>query len=162
MSNDRDDFLTMSAEELCRRCRMTFTKDTGAGGQKRNKTSSAVQLELPELGVSASDCTERSQHRNRANALRKLRLAVAYGSRKTPAVPPENIDCSTSSEAYPLWVARLLDLAAEEACDHRAVAARCGISPSAMLKKLYRDPRLWQHVQGMRQERGLAPLRPPR
>ena len=162
MSTDRDDFLTMSAEELCRHCRMTFTKDTGAGGQKRNKTSSAVQLELPELGVSASDCTERSQHRNRANALRKLELAVAYGFRKTPSVPPKNIDCSISSDAYPLWVARILDLAVETVCDHRAMAARCGISPSAMLKKLHRDPRLWQWVQNVRKERGIAPLLPPR
>ena len=159
---ERDEILALDDAELSKLVKLEFSRGSGNGGQKRNKTSTAVRVVLEEFGIAATDCSERSQHRNRANALRKLRLAVAYGFRKTPAVPPEKIDCSISSEAYPLWIARILDLAAEEACDHRAVAARCGISPSAILKKLYRDPRLWQHVQGMRQERGLAPLRPPR
>ncbi|MBO5991465.1 MAG: hypothetical protein J6R00_07435, partial [Lentisphaeria bacterium] len=58
--SERDRILAMSDEELSAICKIEFFKATGNGGQKRNKTSSAVRVKLEEYGLSAEDCTERS------------------------------------------------------------------------------------------------------
>ncbi|MBE6390213.1 MAG: peptide chain release factor-like protein [Lentisphaerae bacterium] len=161
MISDRDILLQLEDAELSALCRITFSKATGPGGQKRNKTSSAVTVELPALGLSSSDCTERSQFRNRAKALKKLRMQIALNYRKTPSVIPENPDCSIHSPGYPLFAARVLDILAECDLDHKTAAGRCNISPSALLKKLYRDPLLWQFFQQLRKKRQLPLLHPP-
>ena len=96
MLPERNILLSTSDEELTAFCKISFVKGTGPGGQKRNKTSSAVQIELSELDICVQDCTERSQIRNRANALKKLRMALAISQRISPAVPPENINCSVN------------------------------------------------------------------
>ena len=67
---NRDEILKLDDSALSACCELEFFKGTGNGGQKRNKTSSAARVRLPEFGVAAEDCTERSQHRNRAAALR--------------------------------------------------------------------------------------------
>lgn len=48
-------------------------RGSGAGGQHRNKTDSAVQLTHRPSGTTVRVETERSQHRNRALALDALR-----------------------------------------------------------------------------------------
>ena len=58
--------------------------------------------------------------------------------------------------------AKLLDVIEAENFDHRTTAKRCGITPSGLLKKLYRDPELWQFFQFRRKELALSPLLPPR
>ena len=162
MNSDRDDLLRLDDAGLSAICRITFTKATGPGGQKRNKTSSAATVELTELGLCASDCTERSQFRNRANALHKLRMQIAMNYRKTPAVQPDNPDCSLNAAGYPLFAARILDILAECSFDHKSAAIFCNMSPSAFLKKIYRDPRLWQFFQQQREKYQLPPLHKPR
>lgn len=87
MLENRDEILKMDDAELSRLCELEFFKGTGNGGQKRNKTSSAARVRLAGTAYTAADCTERSQHRNRAAALAKLRIAVAFGERETPAQP---------------------------------------------------------------------------
>ncbi len=47
-------------------------KASGPGGQKRNKTSSAVRIIHPESGAMAEGKESRSQRSNRDNALKKL------------------------------------------------------------------------------------------
>ncbi|MCI5778753.1 MAG: peptide chain release factor-like protein [Lentisphaeria bacterium] len=162
IADERDTLLMLSDAELSSRCDIAFTKGSGPGGQKRNKTSSAVKVTLPDLGVSAEDCSERSQFRNRANALRKLRLAIAARIRLRPAVAPENPDCSVSSPGYPLFAARLLDVFTDSGCDHHETARRCGISASKLVKKFYRDPWLWQIVQQLRTEAGREKFAAPK
>lgn len=158
----RNIILTMDDESLCALCRLSFTRGTGPGGQKRNKTSSAVKLDLPELGISVRDCTERSQFRNRRNALHKLRMEIALKIRQLPADAPENMICSLSSPGYPLFAAQLLDIFAESNCFHHEAAEKCGVSPSSLLKKFFRDPQLWQKVQQMRLDAGLEKFNAPK
>ena len=104
---NRDEILKLDDSALSARCELEFFKGTGNGGQKRNKSSSAARVRLPEFGVVAEDCTERSQHRNRAAALRKLRLALAYQVRESPAVPPERVECAVDHADYPLVLSHL-------------------------------------------------------
>ena len=54
IADERDTLLMLSDAELSSRCDIAFTKGSGPGGQKRNKTSSAVKVTLPDLGVSAT------------------------------------------------------------------------------------------------------------
>ena len=162
LPGNRDTLLTMDDTALSALCRITFSKGSGPGGQKRNKTSSAVTVTLPDTDYCAADCTERSQFRNRANALKKLRMQIALNLRQLPAEVPENINCSLSSPAYPLFAAQLLDLFADSQLDHKTAAEKCGLSSTAILKKFYRDPQLWQCVQQMRRDAGLPPFAAPK
>ena len=158
----RDDILSLDDAQLSTCCQLEFYKDSGPGGQKRNKTSSAARVTLPQWDISATDCTERSQIRNRTNALRKLRIALALSVRETPAVPPERPDCSVANAGYPLFLAHLLDVYYENGLDFRATAAILGVSPTAFVKKLYRDPVLWQKIIQELTARNLPLLKAPK
>jgi hypothetical protein len=158
----RDDILRLDDAQLSACCKLEFYKDSGPGGQKRNKTSSAARVTLPGWEISATDCTERSQVRNRANALKKLRINLALTVRETPAVPPERLECSLTHADYPLYLAHLLDVFSENVWDFKAAAAVLGISPTAFVKKLYKDPVVWQMVLKELTARNLPLPKPPK
>ncbi|MBO5307916.1 MAG: peptide chain release factor-like protein [Lentisphaeria bacterium] len=156
---NRDGILQLDDFLLVKQCDLEFTKGTGNGGQKRNKTSSAVRLRHRESGLTAEDCSERSQHRNRANALQKLRMLIALNVRNSPPQPLPRLECALDSPDYPLWAARLLDLLAENGGDHRPCAVVLACSATSLAKKITRDPRLLQAVNLLRQQNGIPPLR---
>ena len=158
----RDDILRLDDAELSAVCELEFFKGTGPGGQKRNKTSSAVRVSLPAWNLAATDCTGRSQTGNRANALRKLRLELAMTHRVSPARAPERTACALTSADYPLWLARVLDIFWERSFIPRDAAAQLGVSPSSLIKTFYRDPVLWQRLQKELSRRGLPLLKTPK
>ena len=144
---ERDEILALDDAELSKLVKLEFSRGSGNGGQKRNKTSTAVRVVLEEFDVSASDCSERSQHRNRAQALRKLRMNLVLKERREP-LPPPRLRCAVESPDYPLFAARLLD-ALEAACgDYRAAAGSWGVSPTSLLRSVERDPQLWNWLTG--------------
>src|ERR1700728_3060754 len=61
--------------QLLAQCAVDTYRASGPGGQKRNKTSSAVRLRHPPSGLLVIAEESRSQHENRARALRRLRQA---------------------------------------------------------------------------------------
>ena len=65
-----------SDEALLAECRVETFRAGGPGGQHQNKTESAVRLVHLPTDVRVTAREERSQHRNRALALRRLRARL--------------------------------------------------------------------------------------
>ncbi len=65
-----------SDEELLAECAVETFRAGGPGGQHQNKTESAVRLTHRPTGIVVTARESRSQHRNRARALDRLRTAL--------------------------------------------------------------------------------------
>lgn len=154
----RNKWLKMADEELFSCCQFDPFKASGRGGQKRNKTSSAVRLTHVPTQISVTDCSGRSQHQNRQAALWKLRLAIAFQIRGLPELSPSR-DIGLKNPGYPLWVASVLDIL--DACGFQIgdAAEEIGESSSKLVKLLYRDLHLWQLINHQREKRGFEPLK---
>ncbi|PWZ13827.1 Peptide chain release factor 2 [Zea mays] len=72
----------MSNEELMEQCDMGTFKASGPGGQHRNKRESAVRLKHLPTGIIAQVVEDRSQHKNRASALSRLRTLIALKGKR--------------------------------------------------------------------------------
>src|SRR5438105_1215486 len=72
----RQAWTTLSDAQLLAQCEIDTYRASGPGGQKRNKTSSAVRLRHPPSGLRVIAEESRSQHQNKARALRRLRQAL--------------------------------------------------------------------------------------
>ena len=68
--------LPESDEDLLRECQVETFRSSGPGGQHVNKTESAVRLRHLPSGVVVTSQQERSQHRNKAICLGKLRKQI--------------------------------------------------------------------------------------
>src|SRR5215472_3315452 len=88
MTDDgRRNWAGLSDAQLLAQCAVDTYRASGPGGQKRNKTSSAVRLRHPPSGLMVIAEESRSQHENRARALRRLRQALYLKVRDE--LPPE-------------------------------------------------------------------------
>ena len=137
MNSLRNSWLEADDEHLLRDCVQDFHKASGKGGQKVNKTSSAVRLTHTPSGISVTEAENRSQTANRLFYI--------------PSV--------SNVHAYAPWLAVLLDHLAFDSWDVRKTAERYGISPSKLVKIIFRDAELWQELNRKRAAAGLAPLR---
>lgn len=76
-----------SDEQLLAECRVETFRAGGPGGQHQNATESGVRLVHLPSGLRAVAREERSQHRNRAHALARLRSKLEeFLHRETPRV----------------------------------------------------------------------------
>lgn len=162
----------MSDEQLLRECRVEAFRGSGPGGQKKNKTSSAIRITHVASGVNAIAAETRSQHDNRKRALTRLRLELAMKQRRPwaglPAWWSEVTDHSgrlaigARNPRYPEAMAVLLD-ALEESRGSVADAAKLlGSSTAGLVADLAADPHVWPHVQAMRTAHGQRLLANPR
>ena len=70
---DRDTWTGLTEAQLLGQCDVDTYRASGPGGQKRNKTSSAVRLRHGPSGLIVIAEESRSQHENKAKALARLR-----------------------------------------------------------------------------------------
>ena len=77
-----DDYLAADDGQLLRQCDQHEYRSSGPGGQHRNKVSSAIRLRHRPTGISAHGDDSRSQHQNRALALKRLRMNIACQHRR--------------------------------------------------------------------------------
>jgi|SRR5262245_8246188 len=83
--------LPESDEELLRECEVETFRSSGPGGQHVNKTESAVRLRHIPSGVVVSSQEERSQHRNKAICLQKLREKITRLNRRPKKRKPTKV-----------------------------------------------------------------------
>src|SRR5438876_9729820 len=86
MTACRSCWTRLSDARLLDQCAVDTYRASGPGGQKRNKTSSAVRLRHAPSGLIVIAEESRSQHENRARALRRLRQAI-YLKIRDPVSP---------------------------------------------------------------------------
>ncbi len=167
------ELLPLSDAELLAQCAVDRHRASGPGGQKRNVTDSAVRLRHLPSGLVAQANESRSQHENRARALRRLRRTIALGAR-APAPgpgepsPPELAPLAATGRGgtigrrdarYLPAVAAFLDLlVAHEGRLAPAVAA-AGIGSARAVRLLAREPAALAAANAERARRGLTPLR---
>ncbi len=161
--------LYYSDAELLAECEVHTYRASGPGGQKRNKTSSAVRLHHGPSGLRAPAEESRSQHENKARALRRLREAIGIGFRVAPnepiqwppgAVSPEgSLRISDKNPQRVELLARILDVLADQKGGMKETAEIIGVSPSSLTRFLAATPKAWAEANRIRQKAGLKALR---
>ena len=156
-ASERNAMLTAEDDALFRECEFIMQKGTGNGGQKINKTSSAVRLRHRTTGIAVSANEERSQSRNRHIALRKLRYEIALHVRAdiVPGEPFEVLPAPSPSNhaRLILWTAALFDRLAASDFDLAKTAALCGVSASQLERSMRKNPQVWRVYSESKQKK---------
>ena len=165
-------FLRLNDRQFLQQCRCDTYMASGHGGQKRNRTYSAVRLTHLETGLSVIAEESRSQGENRIKALKRLRMALALYIRKAPSAEsftmPEEIrsffreDCplqiNKKNSQYPLFCATVLDVVYMEGGRIGDASRVLNTSTGRLNKFLSRDKDLFISVNELRAHFKLKPL----
>ena len=157
--SERDKWLALADDALLRLCTVETCRGSGPGGQKRNKTSSAVRLLHKPSGVAAENDESRSQHVNRIFALRSLRLKIALQLRQPPPATPLGPAPGANSDAFLLWLARAFDILESVGYKISDAVPLIGLSTNQILKAIEKIPAAWQELNAQRSARSLPTLR---
>jgi hypothetical protein len=151
---------------------------SGPGGQKRNKTSSAVRLRHLPTGLIVIAEESRSQHQNKARALQRLKRGLFLHLRdelpleaRTPDAVAALPDYSTArgtdgrlvlgAKDPRFWPAVGVVLDVLTSCEGQVAAAAelLGISTGNLIDFLQVDAKVWQEANRIRTRFGQKPLR---
>lgn len=168
----------LTAVQLLAQCEVDTYRASGPGGQKRNKTSSAVRLRHIPTGLIVIAEESRSQHENKAKALKRLWRGLFLHLRD--ALPPDahtpeaiaqlpdyaaaqtsggRLNLSVRDARFWPAVGVVLDVLAD--CEARVAdaASLLGISTGNLIDFLHTDPKVWQEATRLRALYGQKPLR---
>ncbi|KAF5205036.1 Class i peptide chain release factor [Thalictrum thalictroides] len=183
------DYLKLSDQELMGQCDMGTFKSSGPGGQHRNKRETAVRLKHLPTGIIAQASEDRSQHKNRASALSRLRTLLALKVRNTIIInqqqqassynpPPELLQilplkstlraaaaATTGGQIGPnnpkfaSGMQALLDLLHAVGGSVSDAAKMLGLSTGALSRLILSDDSLRMAVNELRASKGMKPLK---
>src|SRR5687768_2613575 len=168
---NRQIWTNLTEAQLLAQCEVDTYRASGPGGQKRNKTSSAVRLRHLPSGPLVIAEESRSQHENKAKALKRIRQALYLKLREPIAdnnSPPEieaiknrdgRLDVGRKDPRFWPAVARILDLLESTQARVSDVAQRTGVSTGNLIGFLETDPKAWEEVNHLRQRHGQKPLK---
>lgn len=161
----------LTDEQILRECRWEAFRASGPGGQKRNKTSSAIRVVHEPTGAAGIANESRSQAENRKSALRRLRHRMTLELRdaidlddfKPPGwfmsiCPGGRLGVSRKSELYLPVMGLALDVLAAWGWSVSDAARMLGLSTGNLVGFLKDDEKLMAHVNAMRGVAGLKPL----
>ncbi len=155
--------------QLLAQCEVDTYRASGPGGQKRNKTSSAVRIRHPASGLMVIAEESRSQHENKAKALKRLRQAFFLRLREEHAaadfefriskLPQGWLHLGRKDPRYWPVVGLVLDLL--QAVEARVSEAAAGleISTGNLIDFLQSDDKVWEQANQLRARFGHGPLR---
>lgn len=167
-------FITLADDLLLSQCDVHCYRSSGPGGQKKNKTSSAVRLQHRPTGLVTQAEEDRSQHINKARALKRLRMLLATDLLAELDVrsyrPGEHVSACLAGGRLEV---RLKDeralpvinevLSVLDGCGGRVsdAARAIGITTANLVKFLRIDPHVWRRANHIRQSHGLEALTNP-
>jgi hypothetical protein len=169
----RTTWTVLTDTQLLDQCEVDTYRASGPGGQKRNKTSSAVRLRHLPSGLIVIAEESRSQHENKAKALRRLRQALylklrdqmpAEGWRSHPDCREVlsaggRLDLGRKDPRF--WPVAGVILDVLSGCQARVseAAEALGISTGNLIDFLSGEDKLWQEANHLRAQFGQKPLR---
>jgi len=178
VKNGRGLWTSLSDSQLIAQCETDTYRASGPGGQKRNKTSSAVRIRHSASGLIVIAEESRSQHENRARALRRLRQALYLKIRddlpadslqpeslrqledfKEALQPNGRLDIGRKDPRFWPAVGIVLDVLAAVQARVSEAAAALGISTGNLIDFLAVDPKVWEQANHLRVQFGQKPLR---
>ncbi len=174
----RSQWTPLTDEQLLAQCEVDTYRASGPGGQKRNKTSSAVRLRHLPSGMLVIAEESRSQHENKARALRRIRQALYLKLRDTltseemtPEILASNAEFGPARDAEGrlhlgvkdprFWpaVGVVLDVLLLHEGRLSEAAAALGTSTANLGDFLRSDDKVWEQANLMRIQFGHKPLR---
>jgi hypothetical protein len=160
---------SLTDDQLLAQCDVDTYRASGPGGQKRNKTSSAVRLRHPPTGLIVIAEESRSQHENKAKALKRLRKALFLELREPAdgqhaewraAVNGDGrVDVGRRDPRFWPAVGVALDVLAAHDGRVSDAAAALGVSTGNLVGFLEEDPKVWQQANMLRAKFGQKPLK---
>ena len=181
-SKGRGDRMTASApepaslrfatdEQILRDCRWDAFRASGPGGQKRNKTSSAIRLVHLPSGLAGIANESRSQAHNRQSALQRLRHRMTLEMRQsidadafspptwfTELAPGGRLAVARKIDMYLPTMGLVLDVLAATGWSVSHAAKLLGLTTGNLVRFLQGDEKLMAHVNDTRRAAGLKPL----
>ena len=178
MTQKRETWTALTDAQLLHQCEVDTYRASGPGGQKRNKTSSAVRLRHPPTGLIVIAEESRSQHENREKALKRMRQALYLKLRDNLAgqeLTSENLtvrpDYGPARDGAGrlhlgrrdprFWpaVGVVLDVLFAKESRVSDAALALGLSTANLIDFLQVDDKVWEQVNQMRSRFGHKPLR---
>jgi hypothetical protein len=168
----RQAWTALSDEQLLAQCEVDTYRASGPGGQKRNKTSSAVRLRHPPSGLLVIAEESRSQHENKARALRRMRQALFLKLRE-PLGPGEvtarpdygpardaggRLHLSPRDPRFWPAVGVVLDVLLSTQGRLSEAAAALGTTTANLGDFLRGDDKVWEQANQLRTQFGHKPL----
>ena len=141
-------------------CRVDAFRGSGPGGQKRNKTSSGIRVTHEPTGCFAVATVKRSQQDNLRDALRSLRLEIAFSVRRDVGDGAAVPTATPKMSVYPCEAARLFDVLEANGWSLADAAAALGTTTGQIAGWLTADPIVLAAANRERKRRGLRTLQP--
>ncbi len=170
-----------SEEDLQAKCRWSFSRASGPGGQNRNKVETCASVEFLPTKDIARASESRTQGENRKVALQRLRCKLAVEFRTpiqldkhgpSPVVPANDalavwqkycrhgrLQISENNWDWPSLLSILLDVLALEDWEVQAASLVLEVSSSQLVKLLKKEPAALIRLNEERATRGKHALR---
>jgi hypothetical protein len=169
----RQQFTCLTDEQLLRQCAVDTYRASGPGGQKRNKTDSAVRLRHLPSGLQVIAEESRSQHENKQRALKRLRQRLFLLLREPfpptdpasfalwQAVAEHQLKLGQRDARYWPTVGLVLDALVAQHGELAKTAALLGVSTGQLVRFLAGQDKVWEQANCIRRQFGLRPLHRP-
>ena len=166
-------------DQLLAKCRLTFSRASGPGGQNRNKVETSVQIEYVPAGIIAAASERRTQNENRKVAVQRLRCKLAVEIRPALELVAMNrssntravtetwkrycrdgrIDIAESNHEWPSILAEIIGVLCGFEWSIGGAATALGTSSSQLVKVLKKYPPAFLLLNRERKLRGQMPWR---